>query len=140
MRNQKKINSFVNNFNHGVSSKYTIIKYHPGRDRCNGGRVKYNGHRNHAFGKKYIQKLYKDYNVKTFWIHKKDSTVNFKDSGWINWQLDINQIVEKLFFKYHYPCGSFVVINNESKNYISIFGEYGASTVIEIVEEMVEKS
>lgn len=138
----EKLKSFIYNIKLDMTyqNKYSIIKYHPGRDRCNGGRVKYNGNKNHALGKKYIQKLQKSFNIETFWIHKKDTTVNFKNSGWINWQVDKQQIIEDLFFKYHYPCGSFVVINNETKNYISIFGEYGASTVEETVEEMIKKS
>ncbi|SHH49303.1 hypothetical protein [Winogradskyella jejuensis] len=128
----KKLNAFLNNSNTKPKSNYTIIQYHPGRDRCNGG--KFYGNR---YEKKYLKKLKKNYSFNNYWIHKKDTTIKFKN-GRVLWQLDKNRIVEKLFFKYHYPCSSFVIINNETKNYIAIFGEYGDYTVVKTLEKFSE--
>lgn len=121
----------LTNSNENPIEKYTIIQYHPGKDRCNGGN--FNGN---MYKKRYLKKLKKHFDFTNYWIHKKDNNLTFNKPKHINWQIDLNQTVEHLFFKFHYNCSSFVIINNETKNYISIFGEYGEYAVKKIAEEM----
>lgn len=40
-----------------------------------------------------------------------------------------------MFFKYHYPCSSFVVINSNG-NYIAYYGEFGKQIVWKIAKEL----
>ncbi len=44
-------------------------------------------------------------------------------------------MIERLFFKYHYPCSSFVVISKNG-DYISYFGEFGMKPVWEATQQM----
>ena len=78
--------------------------------------------------------------IKDYYIHKLDANINFKKSGWINWYSDKNRFIETLFFKHYYQCGSFVAVNNKTRNYILFLGEYGASTVTKIIEEISKQS
>ncbi|MEJ7691908.1 hypothetical protein [Daejeonella sp.] len=49
--------------------------------------------------------------------------------GLINWYPDANLLVEKTFFKYKYPCRSFVIIKPNGE-YYAYFGEYSRDQVI----------
>lgn len=116
--------------------RYVVILYFPGTDKCNGGVASYNGSKNHIYNSRYIKRSLKKYDHKLFWVHKYDPTINFKTIRSVDWQPDEKQMVEKQFFKHNYPCNSFVVIDTENGNYISLLGESGASSVIDIVKEM----
>lgn len=131
----KSLNTFLNNSNFKPKADFSIIQYHPGKDRCNGGN--FFGNR---YNRGYLKKMKRKMQFNNYWIHKKDSKLNFMQPRGIDWQLDINQIVENIFFKHHYPCSSFIIIDNRTKSYISIFGEYGDYHVIEVAEEMIKKT
>ncbi len=83
-----------------------------------------------------LKKLDDDVGIQNYWIHKKDKQVQYHKIKSIDWQLDKNETVEKLFFKLHYPCHSFVIVDNFSKNYISFFGEYHSQQIVVFVKEM----
>ena len=133
---KSELDSLYKTINNTTKSnqKFTLIHYHPGRDGCNDGSISSNGIKNNIYNKQYLRRLKKDYKI--YWIYKKDETLNFEKAKSIDWQIDKNQFIEKTFFKYHYLCNSFVIIDNDTGNYISIFGESGGQTVIEIAEEM----
>ena len=135
-----KLNNYLEVIEKVYKTKFTIIQYHPGKDNCNDGRVRFNGKENHCLGKKYIENLKNSHNLEAYYIHKLDANINFKKSGWINWYSDKNRFIETLFFKHHYPCGSFVAVDNKTRNYILFLGEYGASTVTKIIEEISKQS
>ena len=124
--------NFLNSKQELKKEKYTIIQYHPGKDRCNGGEF-----RGNRYNRSYLKKLKKSLSFNNYWIHKEDSSIKFNKPPWIDWQLDSNQLIEKLFFKYHYPCYSFVIINNQTRNYISILGEYGDYSLLKLAEEII---
>ncbi|WP_460218705.1 hypothetical protein [Psychroserpens sp. MEBiC05023] len=125
----------INNNNTPIE-KYSIIQYHPGRDKCNNGRFRSNGFENNIYDKRYLKKLKTHFNHKVFWIHKKDNSIKFNRVKYIDWQEDYNQYIEHLFFEYHYLCNSFVIIDNTTGNFISILGESGGNTVTEIAQEI----
>nr|WP_321228091.1 hypothetical protein [uncultured Psychroserpens sp.] len=129
-------NLFSNLENSNSKKKFSIIQYHPGRDGCNNGRYKSNGHENNIYHRGYIKKLKTILDHNIYWVHKKDETIKFNRIKYIDWRLDKDQFIEKLFFEYHYGCNSFVIINNLNGNYISILGESGGNTVMEIAKEM----
>ena len=126
--------SSLNKSNPKPKAKYTVIQYYPGKDRCNGG--KFYGNR---FDKGYLRKLKKEFSFNNYWVYKFDESMDFSSNSRVNWQLDENRTVERLFFKYHYPCSSFIILDNESKNYIGWLGEYGDSSVTEALNKFAQK-
>jgi hypothetical protein len=110
------------------SSKPLVILYYPSPDPCNSSGTK---------KKRLIREWYSELeegldqvvNVKPVYIYKESQGLD-KYDGVVKWHKDPQRIVEKLFFKYHYPCSSFVVISSEG-DYICVFGEHGKEVVWE---------
>ena len=91
-------------------NKPIVIIYYPGEDPCNSGG-----------DTKSVSKRYKDLEHTTakanfIYIYKDHKGLE-KFGNDIMWIKDPEQTIEKLFFKHHYPCSSFVVI---SKNGITL--------------------
>jgi hypothetical protein len=134
-----KLNNELNEYSFKPVADFTIIQYHPGKDECNSGRLYFKG-ANSAYENSYLKRLKKKMNFKNYRVYKQDSTLDYSILDGYEWQFDKNKTIETLFFKHHYPCMSFVIINNKTRNYISIYGEYGAKSVTKIAEEMLNKS
>jgi len=79
--------------------------------------------------------LYQIAEVKPIYVYKNDDGLK-KYKGVVNWHKDPNGIVEKLFFKRHYPCGSFVVISKKG-DFISHFGEYAKESIWEVTQRLI---
>lgn len=110
------------------SNKPIVIIYYPGEDPCNSsGDTKSVSKRHkeleHSISKANFIYIYKD--------HK--GLEKFGDE--VKWIKDPDQTIEKLFFKYHYPCKSFVVISKNG-NYISYFGEFPNQYVGNAVKDL----
>lgn len=132
---QKSLKGSINE----PDNKYTVIQYHPGKDQCNRGNAEVRFDKIGIFKKKYLNKINKEVGIDKFWVHKEDKRIDYDKVLSVNWQVDINRTVEDLFFKLPYPCHSFVIIDNYSKNYISFYGEYHSSTILECFKELIEK-
>lgn len=115
---------------------FMVIIYYPGKDKCNGSERKSGWN---VFNRDYLKNLNKIGSYSHYWIYKNDENLKYYYPKKINWTKDKNQFIEKTFFKYHFPCFSFVVIDNEG-NYISKFGEFGKQEVWEISRELVNKN
>ncbi|QIL37863.1 hypothetical protein G7074_00290 [Pedobacter sp. HDW13] len=114
-------------------AKPIVIIYYPCQDTCNStGNPQFVIAANNTL-KKDLQNQ-----VKTvpLYVYKTDTGLD-KFGKAINWIKDPEQIVEKHFFKHHYPCGSFVVIS-KSGDYISYFGEYANSYLVEVAKKLNE--
>ena len=115
------------------STKPIIIIYYPGKDRCNSG-----GSTSKFAIKKWYKELEKGINkiakIKPLYVYKNDSGID-KYNGILDWKKDPKGMIERLFFEYHYPCSSFVVISKKG-NYISYFGEFGKEYVWKATEIM----
>lgn len=113
------------------SLKPIVIIYHPGEDQCNAtGNAGY-------IKKKHEEleaNLSKHYKVKPIYVYKEIKGTDEYGSS-INWTKDPEQSIEKRFFKYHYPCGSFVVIARNG-NYFNYFGEYTADFILEVTKKL----
>jgi hypothetical protein len=114
------------------SLQQIVIIYHPGEDPCNA-----TGNTNFIISaykeiEKGVSKIAK---AKTFYIYK-DETGLEKYNNAIPWAKDPKQIVEKSFFKHHYPCSSFTVISKDG-NYYSYFGEFYSALVLETSKKML---
>jgi len=114
-----------------LSNELIVIVYYPGIDECNQSGnwawVFYDD----TFNKK-MKKISPFHNLL---IYKDNSGLIYNLDNKVAWQKDTNQMVEKLFFKYHYPCYSFVVID-KSGRFIAYFGEFDTSTLVEISKEV----
>ena len=60
-------------------------------------------------------------------------------NGKVLWHEDPSDIVKRMFFQYHYPCESFVVIA-PSGAYISFLGEYPIEYVIDAIDALASTS
>ena len=116
-----------------ILNKLTVIIFYPGLDECN---FKNENSQWTIFDSDYLRNLNKFSKNNHFWIYKSDENLQYYYPKKINWQLDDNLTIENIFFKMHYPCFSFVVIDNFG-NYIANFGEFGKHTVWEYSKELL---
>jgi len=106
-----------------------IIVYYPGQDPCNStgtSGVLTEKYKETERSAKQIAK------TQTFYIYKDFKGLE-KFNKSITWIKDPENLVENLFFKHHYPCGSFTVIS-KSGAYISYFGEYPPYYILNAVK------
>ena len=68
-------------------------------------------------------------------LHIYKNSEGLQNRSFINWHQDPQGIIEKEFFKYHYPCFSFVIIT-PSNNYISYFGEFATETIVDCLKKI----
>ncbi|RZL46758.1 MAG: hypothetical protein EOP00_14005 [Pedobacter sp.] len=128
----KLVSALENAINKKIdSNSIIVILYYPGQDPCNSSG---NPPQNEDFytereneikrlAKATILYVYKDFKgLERFKNHKK-------------YIQDPENIVEKLFFKHHYPCHSFAVISKTGA-YRSYFGEYPTSFLLEDVKSL----
>lgn len=124
----KKSLSIENKINDGL----IVIIYYPGKDRCNDVK---NYSTWNIFDKDYLKRLKRISNVSHHWIYKNDENLNYYYQNKIGWKKDKNQLIEKMFFKYHYPCASCVVLDTEG-NFITYYSEFGKQTVWKMAKEL----
>lgn len=115
------------------STKPIVIIYYPGKDPCNSS-----GSATKESRKVWFAQLEDGINqiaqTKPIYIYKNNDGLEKQDGG-LTWHKDPEGIVERLFFEYHYPCSSFVVISKDG-NYISYFGEFAKDYVWEATQRM----
>ena len=116
-------------------TKPLVVIYFPGKDRCNSS-----GSATKSSTRTYFNTLSRKVNriarVKPIYIYRtKEGTE--KDDGIIDWHKDPENIIEKTFFKFHYPCSSYVLVNPDG-TYIAFFGEWSKESLWKNLEELVE--
>lgn len=137
LNNKKELDSLLETIIDKIDSEsIQVIFYYPGEDPCNSSgtatpeMVK---HWHETLRKKMLEIA----KVESIYICKTNEGL-FKKMFLLPWHKDPNGIVEKLFFKYHYPCSSFVAISPTGE-YISYFGEYSHQLVLESVKKLKKK-
>lgn len=106
-----------------------VINYYPGLDNCNknpGNDFLKNRYAN------YTRKINNISNIKQFYIYKEIGNTK-KYGRKLKWLKDPHEIFEKLFFKIHYPCGSYLIIFPD-KTYVSYYGEYMLESIFDELE------
>lgn len=115
------------------SDKPIVIIYYPGKDSCNSS-----GSSTKESRKIWLKQLEDGINqvaqTKPIYIYKDNDGLE-KDNGILTWYKDPEGTIERLFFEYHYPCSSFVVISKNG-DYISYFGEFSKEYVWEATQIM----
>jgi len=108
------------------NTKPLVIIYHPGKDACNssGSATKETLKNWYGTLEDGVQQL--KANAPIYLYKEKEGLEKY--DGILNWHKDPDGLTEKLFFKYHYPCSSFVVISSDGE-YISYFGEFSKEYV-----------
>jgi len=118
------------------SSKPLVIFYYPGKDLCNS-----TGTADREHFKRWYRKMERGVNriqESTFvYLYKDDEGLYDKYDGFKNWIKDPDNLLERLFFKHHYPCSSFVVIS-ESGKFISRFGESSKDHIWKAVKKLTK--
>jgi hypothetical protein len=104
-----------------------IVIYYPGKDECNSTGL---GNNASSFKKEHatlIKWAEKDQAAPPVYLYSKATGIG-KYPKVISWSPDPDQIFAQQFFKFPYPCGSFVVIH-PSGNFRAILGEYPLSQI-----------
>lgn len=107
--------------------KPLIVIYYPGKDECNSaglGNAPQSLQKNVKAVARYAEK---NDAVSPLYIYKNPHGLE-KYQGIQQWAADPEGLFEKEFFKYPYPCGSFVVISPKG-NYRGILGGYPISQI-----------
>ncbi|AOW09611.1 hypothetical protein [Flavobacterium gilvum] len=68
------------------------------------------------------KKIFKISKTKPIYLYRRNEGLE-KFDGIIKWYKDPENIIEKTFFRFHYPCYSYVIVSPNG-NYISFFGEF----------------
>ena len=103
------------------SLKPIVIIYYPGKDPCNSSGYASSESKN--FWYEILENgIYNIAQIKPIYIYKTYEGLK-KDEGYINWNKDPGGTIERLFFQYHYPCYSFVVISKNG-DYVSYYGAF----------------
>lgn len=128
-------NRIIDNINYVSKEKKVlgkdiiVINYYPGLDNCNKNP-----------GNDFLKSKYANYtrrinsinNVKQYYFYKEIGNIE-KYGRKLIWLKDPHEILEKLFFKIHYPCGSYLIIYPD-KTYVSYFGEYNLDNIFDELE------
>lgn len=115
------------------SDKPIVIIYYPGKDSCNSSGS-YTKESRKVWFKQLEDGINQVAQTKPIYIYKDNDGLE-KDNGILTWYKDPEGTIERLFFEYHYPCSSFVVISKNG-DYISYFGEFSKEYVWEATQIM----
>jgi hypothetical protein len=118
-----------------LNGKLLILNYHPGSDPCNS-----TGTFNKSFlrGKfnAYLRQVRSFKNSAQYFIYANQQGLE-RYEGVIDWVPDPGHLIQNTFFKYHYPCGSYVIINPIGE-YYAYYGEYSLDHVVDKVRKMAK--
>ena len=110
-----------------ASDKPVVIIYYPGKDPCNSGGALTKGIRLKE-QQDFEKKLFKLAQIKPIYLYK--NTEGLADTNDITkWHQDPDGLIESLFFEFHYPCSSYLVISKDGE-FSSKFGEFNYSEVL----------
>ncbi len=108
------------------SEKPIVIVYYPGKDPCNSSGSSNKERIQNWFGQ-LEEGLKQVADIEPIYLYKSKEGLE-KYDGILTWVDDPEGAIERLFFPYHYPCMSFVVISKQG-DFASYFGEFGQSIV-----------
>lgn len=116
-------------------SELTIIHYNQGKDRCNSsGSSSASVSQIKEFTARHQEDIKRLGKTSEYRMYA--TTEGLKDNhGLLERYPDSNLLVERTFFKYKYPCGSFVIIKPDGE-YYSYFGEYSWDLVIKQAKKL----
>lgn len=120
----------------GYEDGTAIIIYYPGVDSCN---KKNKPTTWNIFDKKIRKAMENVVGNNVYWVFHDDEDIKYYHPKKVKWQPDKDKVLQKLFFKVHYPCSSSAVIDKEG-NYILNLGEFGKNEMAKDLDEISRKS
>ncbi len=116
--------------NKKIAENILVINYHPGLDRCfSNARESF---LTDIHGR-YLKRIKKFDNVNQFFIYKSVEGTE-KCGEKLKWFPDRDNLIERTFFPINYPCGSFVLID-ENGNYYITKGEYNLDEIFRLIKK-----
>ncbi|MFT5997834.1 MAG: hypothetical protein ACI81P_000279 [Neolewinella sp.] len=121
-----------------LPGKYqAAVIFYPGKDRSNStGLATRNSYA--RLYDRFEKKLKRLKTAYPFYIYKNKEGLE-RQSKDRDWRKDADQLIEQTFFKFHYPGGSYVVVD-EQGHFSAFYGEYMISSVIETARKMKTKN
>ena len=116
-----------------LNGKLLTLNYHPGPDPCNSTGT---------FDKGFLREKFNTYLKRVrsisaqFFIYSNSQGLE-RYEGIIDWLPDPGHLIQNTFFKHHYPCGSYVIINPNG-DYYAYYGEYSLDHVIKNARKMAK--
>ncbi|MDG1277786.1 MAG: hypothetical protein P8O16_10920 [Algoriphagus sp.] len=118
--------------------KPIVVIFYPGKDECNSTGLTEGNTKFYQKDQEWLAKnIAKKGGYGPLYIYKNPSGLE-KYSGIMTWAPDPEGLFEQRFFKFPYPCRSFVVID-PSGNYRAILGEFPNSQIVDALKKL-EKS
>lgn len=115
------------------SNKPLIIYYYPGKDPCNSGGANRKNKIKRDNELADVLASISPYNE----LRVYKNSIGIKTLQDFAWKKDPNGLIEKRFFKYHYPCSSFVIIYKNK--YYAQFGEYSQEMAVNAFKNILKK-
>lgn len=115
-------------------SKPTVIVFYPGKDKCNSGSTQ-TPESSYKWYKEMEKGAKKIIHPNFIYVFKNNDGLKTLDK--LPWRKDPGSLIENTFFKYHYPCLSYVIVYKNK--YISYFGEFTRDSVWEDLKEITNK-
>lgn len=125
-------------------NKYLLIMYYPGQDPCNTvGSISPSYYKAHIERLKELTRelnrnLQKNAPTQIVYIYKNQTGLRKLFEKYMDYGQDPDALIERTFFKYHYPCGSYVIIRPDGA-YGSYFGEYAYEDILERAKALKKK-
>ena len=115
-------------------TKPIVIIYYPGKDPCNmsGTATRKSKERSYNKLEKGLEEIAQ---IKPIYIYKDNDGLEDYES--ISFYKDPDGMIERLFFREHYPCMSFVVVDKNG-HFRSYFGEFPYEYVWETTKLMLD--
>jgi hypothetical protein len=106
-----------------------VINYFHGIDKCNSSGDKSYVREKYRI---YTKKIKKNKTITQFFIYKSpEGIVDYGND--LDWLEDKNKIFERMFLPIHYPCGSFILLD-EHGNYYICKGEYDIYSILDLLK------
>jgi hypothetical protein len=123
-------NNLSENSNQFIDSNDVLfINYYPGNGPCSTDGYKNNFKSQYG---RFYRKFKRIENLKQFSVYKSSKGLEEFGSK-IHWLSDNKNLIEKIFYPIHYPCGGYLIINIDG-SYLSQRGEYCYSNTL--IEEI----
>ena len=118
-------------------NKYLLILYYPGKDRCNSSGLATPDDYAHN-DSELTRHLQKTAPTQVVHIYKDSKGLKKLYGNLSKHYQDPETLIERTFFKYHYPCSSYVIIRPDGA-YGSYFGEYAYEDILERAKALKKK-
>lgn len=109
-----------------------MIIYYPGKDPCN-SKSSATASARHEWYKDLMKNANKITPTNFLFVYKSKEGLKYTKKD--TWYKDPKAMVEHMFFKYHYPCSSYVIIYKDK--YYSYFGEFTKDGALYNLQEII---